>query len=267
MPSTAVVADTTSYLPLELIAEHDVHLVSLYVGMEGDQDRESDIDDLQDFYERLRASDQTVTTSQPSVGDFIAVYEPLLAEGHEIVSIHLSSVISGTYESAMQARERLTAEGKGRGADRGLRLADGLRRDGADDPRRRQRRRAGRERIRGERTRPGTPRGAQDLVRRRHARLPAARRPDRGRTRLDRHHAEDQADPHPRGGDHPHRAGPDASAGPSSGWSTTPASATKTAPMPGSSSTSRTPRTPRAWSRPANRSSATTRSSPRRSVP
>jgi DegV family protein with EDD domain len=54
-----------------------------------------------------------VTTSQPSVGDFISVYEPLLAEGREIVSIHISSGISGTYESAMQARERLTADGKG----------------------------------------------------------------------------------------------------------------------------------------------------------
>jgi fatty acid kinase fatty acid binding subunit len=113
MPSTAVVADTTSYLPPELIEQHDIHLVSLYVGIEGDLDREADITDLQGFYERLRASDQTVTTSQPSVGDFVAVYEPLLAEGKEIVSIHLSSGISGTYESAMQARERLTAESKG----------------------------------------------------------------------------------------------------------------------------------------------------------
>jgi DegV family protein with EDD domain len=113
MPSTAVVADTTSYLPPELIEQHDIRLVSLYVGIEGDLDREADITDLQGFYERLRASDQTVTTSQPSVGDFVAVYEPLLAEGKEIVSIHLSSGISGTYESAMQARERLTAEGKG----------------------------------------------------------------------------------------------------------------------------------------------------------
>ena len=113
MSSTAVVADTTSYLPPELIEQHDIRLVSLYVGIEGDLDREADIDDLKGFYERLRASDQTVTTSQPSVGDFVAVYEPLLAEGKEIVSIHLSSGISGTYESAMQARERLTSEGKG----------------------------------------------------------------------------------------------------------------------------------------------------------
>ena len=113
MPSTAVVADTTSYLPPELIRQHAVHLVSLYVGIEGEQEREADIDDLHGFYERLRISDQAVTTSQPSVGDFIAVYEPLLADGREIVSIHLASGISGTYESAVQARERLTAEGKG----------------------------------------------------------------------------------------------------------------------------------------------------------
>jgi fatty acid kinase fatty acid binding subunit len=113
MPSTAVVADSTSYLPPELLAQHDVKEVSLYVGLEGEQERESDITDLHAFYERLRISDQTVTTSQPSVGDFISVYEPLLAEGKEIVSIHLSSGISGTCESAMQARERLTADGKG----------------------------------------------------------------------------------------------------------------------------------------------------------
>src|SRR5919106_1370288 len=113
MPQTAVVADTTSYLPPELLTKHDIHLVSLYVGIEGEQERESDVEDLQGFYERLRKSGEAVTTSQPSVGDFIAVYEPLLAEGKEIVSVHLSAGISGTYESAMQARERLTAEGKG----------------------------------------------------------------------------------------------------------------------------------------------------------
>ena len=111
---TAIVADTTGYLPAETLAEHDVHLVSLYVGLEGDQRPELDLlSDLDGFYERLRASEETVTTSQPSIGDFIAVYEPLLADDREIVSVHLSSEISGTYEAATQARERLSAEGKG----------------------------------------------------------------------------------------------------------------------------------------------------------
>lgn len=111
--ATAIVADTTSYLPAELIERHDVHLVSLYVGIEGKQERESEITDYDDFYERLRASGEAVTTSQPSVGDFISAYEPLLAAGREIVSVHISAGISGTFEAANQARERLISEGKG----------------------------------------------------------------------------------------------------------------------------------------------------------
>jgi DegV family protein with EDD domain len=112
-PRTAIVADTTSYLPPELLASHDVHLIDLYVGLEGEQKREGQISDLDAFYDRLRASGESVTTSQPSVGDFLAVYEPLLVDGREIASIHLASGISGTYESAVQACERLTAEGRG----------------------------------------------------------------------------------------------------------------------------------------------------------
>ena len=109
----AIVADTTSYLPPELTERHGVQLVSLYVGINGKQERESEITDYDDFYERLRASGEAVTTSQPSVGDFIAVYEPLLADGREIVSVHISAGISGTLEAAKQAIERLSRDGKG----------------------------------------------------------------------------------------------------------------------------------------------------------
>jgi DegV family protein with EDD domain len=113
MTGPAIVADTTSYLPSELTERHGVQLVSLYVGIEGKQERESEITDYDDFYERLRASGEAVTTSQPSVGDFISVYEPLLADGREIVSVHISAGISGTLEAAKQAIERLTHDGKG----------------------------------------------------------------------------------------------------------------------------------------------------------
>ncbi len=109
----AIVADTTSYLPSELTDHHRVELVSLYVGMNGTQERESEITDYDDFYERLRASGEAVTTSQPSVGDFTSVYEPLLADGREIVSVHISAGISGTLETAGQAIEQLRSEGKG----------------------------------------------------------------------------------------------------------------------------------------------------------
>jgi DegV family protein with EDD domain len=109
----AIVIDSTSYMPRELIDSQGIRTVSLYVRLQDEQRPESEIHDLDDFYERLRASGESVATSQPSVGDFVSVYEPLLDQGHEIVSIHLSANISGTYESALQARERLTAEGKG----------------------------------------------------------------------------------------------------------------------------------------------------------
>jgi DegV family protein with EDD domain len=110
-----VVTDTTAYLPDELIAEYGIHRVSLYVSLEGEQRPEIEIpaSEYASFYERLRASEAGATTSQPSVGDFVAVYEALLAEGRDIVSIHLSAGISGTCESAEQARMRLQNEGKG----------------------------------------------------------------------------------------------------------------------------------------------------------
>jgi DegV family protein with EDD domain len=87
--------------------------VSLYVAIDGQSEPEAEISDYAAFYERLRASEGGATTSQPSIGDFVAVYEPLLDEGREIVSIHLSSEISGTFEAANQARDRLVEEGRG----------------------------------------------------------------------------------------------------------------------------------------------------------
>jgi DegV family protein with EDD domain len=109
---TAVVCDTTAYLPSELAAERGIEVISLYVSIDGDQRPESGIGDYVEFYERLRASEGGATTSQPSIGDFVAVYEPLLDAGRDVVSIHLSAGISGTYEAANQARDRLIAEGK-----------------------------------------------------------------------------------------------------------------------------------------------------------
>ncbi len=113
--NTAVVTDTTAYLPDDLIAEHGIHTISLYVTLDGEQHRESEIraDAYNDFFERLRRSPEGATTSQPSVGDFTDLYEPLLTAGQDIVSIHISSGISGTYDSALQARQALIDKGTG----------------------------------------------------------------------------------------------------------------------------------------------------------
>jgi DegV family protein with EDD domain len=110
-PQTAVVCDTTAYLPTELLAERGIETISLYVTVDGEQVPESEISDYPEFYARLRAAESAATTSQPSIGDFLAVYEPLLDAGREVVSIHISSGISGTFEAAGQARQRLIDDG------------------------------------------------------------------------------------------------------------------------------------------------------------
>src|ERR687889_353590 len=104
--AVAVVTDTTHYLPHALLAGLGVREVSLYVGWpdDGGLRREADIDDLGAFYDGLRTAATVPTTSQPSVGDVLAVYEPLLADGHDVVSVHLSAGLSGTVGAAEQAR-------------------------------------------------------------------------------------------------------------------------------------------------------------------
>ncbi|MEA2412750.1 MAG: fatty acid kinase fatty acid binding subunit [Thermoleophilaceae bacterium] len=110
----AVVTDTTSYLPRDLAEANRIHLVSLYVVFGGERTvREADITDYDAFFEELRSAEQLPTTSQPSVGDFMQAWEPLLSEGDDVVSIHISGGISGTVESARQAAEQLERDGKG----------------------------------------------------------------------------------------------------------------------------------------------------------
>jgi DegV family protein with EDD domain len=105
--SVAIVSDTCHYLPAEVVAEQGIHEVSLYVCWpEGDQ-RESEITDYDAYFRRLGRDADLPSTSAPSIGDFLAVYEPLLEAGHEIVSIHLAGGMSGTVRSAEQARDQL----------------------------------------------------------------------------------------------------------------------------------------------------------------
>lgn len=111
--SVAIVTDSTPYLPVSLIERWGIQQVSLYVGWDGDLRPESDYRDLGAFYARLHDSPQLPTTSQPSVGDFLACYRPLLHDGHDILSIHIASGLSGTCESAKEAARTLAEEQQG----------------------------------------------------------------------------------------------------------------------------------------------------------
>jgi DegV family protein with EDD domain len=107
MRSVAVVADTTHYLPREMVAASGIHEVSLYVHWQDRHDREADLPDFDSYYDYLRTAADLPTTSQPSVGDFLAVYKPLVDDGKDVVSIHLAAGMSGTYESALQAKAQV----------------------------------------------------------------------------------------------------------------------------------------------------------------
>ncbi len=107
----AIVTDSTPYLPQELIDALAIEQVSLYVGWDGDLHPEREYRDLDAFYARLHDSPQLPTTSQPSVGDFLSCYKPLLDSGRDVLSIHIASGLSGTCESAREAVQLLTEEG------------------------------------------------------------------------------------------------------------------------------------------------------------
>src|SRR3954463_3987268 len=114
MSQVAVVTDTTHYAPRALLQAHDIREVSLYVNLGDDHERESAMPDFDGFYEQLRELDHLPTTSQPSIGDFLEVYEPLAAEGRDIVSVHIAGGISGTPETARQAATEIAAKFPGR---------------------------------------------------------------------------------------------------------------------------------------------------------
>jgi DegV family protein with EDD domain len=111
--AVAVVTDTTGYLPREVAERYAITEVPLYIVFPDRTVRETEITDYPAFFEELRRADSLPKTSQPSVGDFIAAFEPLLARGDEIVSIHISGGISGTVEAGRQAAEQLEREGRG----------------------------------------------------------------------------------------------------------------------------------------------------------
>jgi DegV family protein with EDD domain len=107
----AVVTDSTPYLPPALAEQWGIRQVSLYVGWDGDLRPEHEYDDLDAFYARLRETPQLPSTSQPSVGDFAAVYEPLAAAGRDVVSIHIAGGLSGTCASAREAAGMVAGAG------------------------------------------------------------------------------------------------------------------------------------------------------------
>lgn len=106
MNRTAIVTDSTAYLSEAWVKENQVNVIPLNVVI-GNESYQEMVDLKTDaFYREMSATEKLPTTSQPAIGDFITLFESLAAKGYEeVVTIHLSAQISGTYQSALSAAE------------------------------------------------------------------------------------------------------------------------------------------------------------------
>lgn len=100
----AVMTDSTAYIPKDLREKLNIHMVPLNVVF-GDESYRDEIEiSVDEFYKKVREEENLPTTSQPSVGDVVKKLEELVEEGYEaVVSVHLSSKLSGTYHAVASA--------------------------------------------------------------------------------------------------------------------------------------------------------------------
>lgn len=102
-----IVTDSTAGLPQAMAQEFDIRVVPLYVHF-GEQAFKEQVElSNEEFYDRLHQVVDLPTTSQPSAGEFLQVFQELLDAGHEVVVLTISSKLSGTWASAMAAQEML----------------------------------------------------------------------------------------------------------------------------------------------------------------
>ena len=108
MSKIAIVTDSTSDIPKDLIAKHLITSVPLSVIFE----EKTFLDDgkqitSEEFYKKLRSSEKLPTTTQPTPRDFVDTYNRLLEDHDRILSIHISKKMSGTINSAEMAKQQM----------------------------------------------------------------------------------------------------------------------------------------------------------------
>ncbi|WP_059103371.1 DegV family protein [Shouchella shacheensis] len=107
MRKTAIVTDSTAYLSKEECVQLSIHTIPLSVVFGNDSYQEGVDLTTETFYKKMEdTSLELPTTSQPAIGSFVDLFETLRNEGYEeIVSIHLSAKISGTFQTVVSAGE------------------------------------------------------------------------------------------------------------------------------------------------------------------
>ena len=99
----AIVTDSTADIPPELISKYGIRVAPQKLMMEGNTWRDRVDIDPAAFYQLLQASKEFPTTSQPSVQDFQVIFQELAPNVDGIVAVLVSSKLSGTVNSAVNA--------------------------------------------------------------------------------------------------------------------------------------------------------------------
>ncbi|KAF0208480.1 MAG: DegV family protein [Actinomycetota bacterium] len=110
--SVSIVTDSTSYLPQEDREKYNITVVPLSVILDGVTYVEG-TPFAEGFFAALAASKAFPTSSQPSISDFVDAFTAPVARGDEVVGVFLSSEMSGTYSTALLARDMVLAEHPG----------------------------------------------------------------------------------------------------------------------------------------------------------
>ncbi|PFG14824.1 DegV family protein [Bacillus sp. es.036] len=103
MKTVAIVTDSTAYIPESMLTEYEITMVPLSVIFDNESYLEEKEIQADDFFEKVKKENILPKTSQPSIGSFVETYETLARTHDEIITITLSSGISGTYQSANSA--------------------------------------------------------------------------------------------------------------------------------------------------------------------
>jgi DegV family protein with EDD domain len=106
MSKVAVVTDSTSYIPEEMLSGLPIYSLPLQVIWDGKVYLDNVDIHPREFYERLQTAKVMPTTSQATPAAFTKMYGQLLEEGYDVFSIHISGKLSGTLDSAHQARDQ-----------------------------------------------------------------------------------------------------------------------------------------------------------------
>jgi DegV family protein with EDD domain len=112
MSKIAVVTDSTAYIPNELVKAHHISVVPLVLIWEEKTYRDGVDIQPAEVYARLKTAKTLPTTSQPTVGDMQNAFQELIDQGFEVLGMFISAKLSGTLQSALQAREALGTSGE-----------------------------------------------------------------------------------------------------------------------------------------------------------